>query len=384
MEKTSTRVLIACLALGAWTSTASAQDRSTFIMAGYGSVMYEAAATDEYPNDFTTSVSPVILYSMGPDLLFETELEFGLSGTATTTTLEYAQIDYLGFENVQIIAGKFLLPFGVFGERLHPTWINKLPTAPVLFGHGHGGVAEGSLLPVLSDIGAMMRWAKPIGSKWMFDFSGYVTQGPRLAGAEAADEHDDGDDHGGLLQASVLATSSGDDDHGEEEEHLAPPVAFGTSFSDNNKNKMLGARLGLVKGPSFEVYASGFHAMYDAENYLDYQGAALSVELRKNGVELRAEGVVTRQEFEAEDHFETLQRSGFYAQLSKRVGSWEPVVRFGRLAGGTVDDEAVSEGHSEFAIGLDYWLQATIPVKVAYEFHEGRDDRFYVQWAFGF
>ena len=121
-------ILAACLSGLPFTSLAG-QGQSIFVLSGYGDATYEAAATSDYPNDFSASVSPIFLYTMGGNILFEAELEFGLSGAATTTGLGYAQIDYLGFESVQIIAGKFLLPFGIFGERQHPTWINKLPTA---------------------------------------------------------------------------------------------------------------------------------------------------------------------------------------------------------------------------------------------------------------
>ena len=370
-------ILAACLSGLPFTSLAG-QGQSIFVLTGYGDATYEAAATSDYPNDFSASVSPIFLFTMGGNILFEAELEFGLSGAATTTGLGYAQIDYLGFESVQIIAGKFLLPFGIFGERQHPTWINKLPTAPVLYGHAHGGVAEGALLPIMSDAGVMMRWAKPFASKWALDFSAYVTQGPRIATEEAAG--DDGhDDVHASLQASLI---SSEPEHGDAVP--APPVAFGTSFADNNKNKMLGARIGLVKGPSFEVYASGFHAMYDEGNFLDFKGGALSLEWRRGGFEFRTEGVITRQEFEGDDHFETLNRGGFYAQASKKVGQWEPVVRWGRLVDSTVDGVEVIEGHNEVAFGLNFWLEPTVPVKFAYEFHQGRDDRLYIQWAYGF
>mgnify|MGYP001817514082 CR=1 FL=1 len=265
-----------------------AQTRSVFVMSGYGTITYEAATTGDFPNDFSASLSPVFLYSMGDDFLFEAELEFGLNGVATTTSLEYAQIDYLGFESFQIIAGKFLLPFGTFSERIHPSWINKLPTGPVLYGHAHGGVAEDGLLPVLSDAGVQLRFTHPFSSTWSLDITGFVTQGPSLG---EVDDHDDGeeeDDHG-----------EEEDDHGEETP--APAVAFGTSFGDNNSNKMVGARVGLVKGPAFEVYLSGFHALYDSEGLLDYRAAALSVEWRRSGFEFRGEGLLTRQEFQREE-----------------------------------------------------------------------------------
>lgn len=368
---------LALLALLAMAGPLLGQQRSTAVLAGYGSALYEATADDEYVNNFSASVSPVILYTMGTDFLFETELEFSVEGEATQTTLEYAQLDYLGFDNVQIIAGKFLLPFGVFGERLHPSWINKLPTMPVLFGHAHGGVAEGSLLPIMADAGLMVRIAKPFGGDWALNFSGYVTQGPTLADAAA-----EGDDHAhqDLRQASVV----GDGAPGAGGDALAPPVAFGVAFGDNNKNKMLGGRLGLVKGGSFEIYASGFQAMYDPGNFLDFKGGALSVEYRRGGFELRGEGVLLQQEFEHDGGYETLDRSGFYLQASRRAGSWEPVVRWGYLSDPTVDGTAVEEGHQEVALGLDYWLASSLPVKLAWEFHEGRPDQFAIQWAFGF
>ncbi len=365
MQRSSTFALAVLLVL-VMVEPVAAQNRSIFVLGGYGSAGYEAATSSEFPNDFTVSVSPVILYTMGRDILFETELEFGLSGTLTTTVLEYAQIDYLGFENVQVIAGKFLLPFGVFGERLHPTWINKLPTAPVLYGHAHEGVAEDGLLPIMSDAGLMMRWAQPVGSGLVLDFSGYVTQGPRLAAAE--EEGHEGEEHD---------PTEPDDDH-------APPVAFGVSFADNNRDKMVGARLGLVKGPAFEVYLSGFRGDYDEDGTLNYRGGAFSVEWRRGLLELRGEAVTTRQEFLVDTERENLSRTGYYAQVSRRIGSWEPVVRWGHLSDGTVAGETTIDGHHELAVGLNFWLEPTIPVKVAWEFHQDRDDRVYVQWAYGF
>lgn len=347
---------------------AEAQTRTNMVVAGYGSVQYEAATTSDFPNDFTASVSPVFLFSAGEDFLFESELEFGLNGEATSTSLEYAQIDYLGFENAQIIAGKFLLPFGVFSERVHPSWINKLPTGPVLYGHAHGGVAEDGLLPVLADAGVMGRLAKPVGQDWALNISAYVTQGPRLAVPD--DDHDEEESEPGE-----------EDDHDEAQ---APPVSFGTAFSDNNSNKMVGARIGMVKGPSFEAYASVLRAAYDDEGALGFVAGAVSVEYRRGGYELRGEGVVTKQEFVSDGTTDRLERGGVYAQISKRVDSWEPVLRLGLLGNDTVDGNAVGEGHAEFAIGLNFWFEPTIPLKLAYEIHETREDRLFVQWAFGF
>jgi hypothetical protein len=364
MNPTYTRVAWATAACTLLAAPLSGQNQSGFIVAGYGGTTYEGVTDGPYRNDFSASFSPVLIYSRGPDFLFEAELEFGLSGDATTTTLEYAQIDYLGFENVQLIAGKFLVPFGVFGERLHPTWINKLPTAPILFGHAHGGVPEGALLPILADAGFMLRWIQSLGTAWALDFSGYATQGPRVAEPEG-----DGHTHGGEPDPVSL---------------IAPQVALGVSFGDNNKNKMLGGRLGLVNGGGFEFYASGFHSMYDDGDYLDYYAAAVSAEWRKAGLELRGEAARVWQEFQEAGSYDTLIRSGHYLQGSYRIGSWEPVVRWGRLYAAEVDAGTVQDGHNEVALGFVYWFNPTLPMKVAWEYHQNRTDEFAVQWAFGF
>lgn len=324
------------------------------VMVGYGSVNYRAHMNDEFTNNFSAVLAPLFLYSVGPNLLFEAELEFELEGAETATGLEYAQIDYLGWDNFQLVAGKFLLPFGVFGERLHPSWINKLPSPPVVYGHAEGGVTESGLIPASADAGVMLRTSRPFGSGWSFDVSGFVTQGPRAVEPE--------------------------DSWGSP----APPVSFGTAFSDNNSNKMLGARVGVVKGPTFEMYASGLFARYDTASALGYSAAALSVEYRRRGYELRGEGILTRQEFEEGTRIETINGTGFYVQASKRKKALELVVRWGHLAEGTVNGVMAVEGHDEFAIGVVRWLQPSVPVKFAWEFHEGGDPRLVVQWGFGF
>lgn len=352
---------------------------ANLVIAGYGGMAYDANLNDEFGNDFTASVSPVILYSMGDDLLFETELEFGLSGDLTTTTLEYAQIDYLGFDRVQIIGGKFLLPFGLFSERIHPTWVNKLPTAPLLFGHAHGGVAEEALLPVLSDAGIMARFNQPAGQLWNLDLTLFVTQGPRLMS-----EEESSGEHAHSVVAPSLSAVPG---HGPEEvgDFHIPSVGFGVSFSDNNKNKMLGGRLGIVRAPTFEAYVSGFHAMYDQESFLDYSGVALSVESRVRGFELRGEAAVTWQEFgAAEEGFQTLESPGYYLQASRRIESFEPVVRWSQLLDAEVDGQTARLGQKELMLGVNYWLAPSVPVKVAYGVHPDADDQLHLAWAFGF
>jgi len=382
--------VLATALLLAWLQPAAAQQAAphfpgaNLVLAGYGTTQYSALLTGTggeltSSNNFTASLAPILLFQMGEDLLFEAEMEFGLSGEATTTTLEYAQIDYLGFESVVVVGGKFLLPFGLFGERLHASWVNKLPNAPLLYGHAHGGVAEAALLPILADAGAMARYSRPVGADWGLDVSFFVTQGPRMV--------TDGDEHVDDAAHDLAASANFDPEHDDGAAAAAavvPAVAFGTSFADNNDNKMLGARVGLVRASRLEVYVSGFHAMYDADNYLDFTGANVAAEVRARGFELRSEVAFLRQEFATASEYLTSQRGGYYVQLSRAFGRVEPVARWGHLLEEEQRGTLIQEARQRLALGASYWIAPTSPLKVMYEWDSLDDDALVVQWAFGF
>lgn len=346
------------------TPVAGQSGQHHFVVAGYGTTGYNRMLGGGSPNNFSATVSPILLFASG-DFLFESELEFELEEVATETELEYAQLDYQGLDNVQLVVGKFLLPFGIFGERLHPSWINKLPVMTPLFAHAHEGVPFSSLFPVLSDVGAMARWAAPVGEAgWYLDASAYVTQGPGLADPDAADE---ASEEPGYIDVP------------------APQMAWGVGFTDNNPDKMLGGRFGVVKGPAFEAYLSGLRAKYDPDNpNFQVWSAALSVQWRHEGFQVLAEGTLLAQDFDNAGSEATQKRKAMYAEVSDRVGSWEGVVRVGHTADATVDGESVSGHRDTLATGVDYWFSPTVPLKAALVFQKGMKTRLAVQWAFGF
>ncbi len=382
-------LLLSVMGLLPFVTAAAAQEEPArtplagFLVSGYGSATYNSIIEeDSFQSNLQAAVSPILLYSMGSALLFEAELEFELEDGGTETTLEYAQIDYLGFDRIVLTAGKFLLPFGVFSERLHPSWINKLPRPPLLYGHGHGGVAEGALTPILSDVGLMGRYSLPLDDLWSLDLSVYVTQGPREAEHDEGDgEEGDGDGHAHSVRGlSASASAAQPDEHDFE----IPGLAFGTNFSDNNDSKMLGARLGVIRGGGFEAYLSGFHAMYDADDYLDVVGANLSAEWRRGKFELRGEGAILWQEFEQDAEFPTARTPAYYLQASRRVGDFEPVVRWSHLMETKVEGEVARDERRQLAFGLNYWLRPSVPVKLAFEVDLDGAERLILQWAYGF
>ncbi len=352
------------------TGAASAQEAGServiptnaFVATGYGTVGYAAETQGENVNAFTASFQPIFLYQFQDRILFEAELEFELTEGVTETGLEYAQLDYVATDNVTFSAGKFLVPFGVFGERLHPTWINKFPSSPPIYGHHVAQFGVEPLMPILSDIGVMAR-ATATPGPWQLSLNAYVTQGPALEG-----------EHGDPLA---------------EEDFEAPEIAFPASSSDNNTGKMPGLRIDIALPPWFEVSGSWVNADYDDEGVLDFTGWNAAAEIRYDGLEVRGEYLQVRQEVETETGFPTLRRHGFYTQASYRFGPWEPVLRWTQVFDDRLDGETVAEAARQAAFGLDYWLTPSVALMAGYEVNDESgveldNDRFLVHIAFGF
>jgi hypothetical protein len=358
------------------------------VLTGYGTTGYGAALNGDYPNDFTASFTPVTLFQMGDDLLFEGEIDFSLHGGSTDITLEHAQVHYLGFERVQVTAGKFHLPFGIW---MHPTWVNKMPDPPLLYGHTHGGVAENALLPILFDVGVMTRGKQPLSSSWALTGALWVSQGPQIAAAGDGHGHGEGEGHAHISRAvsgsriSTIASGGYDNGNGGHEHPVeVPSVAYGTAYTDINTNKMIGAQLRLMNMGGFMIHLAGFHGTYDGEGKLPIGGVNLSLKWQPGAYDFRGEGILLRQEFPHAHAVETVDRGGYYLQLTRRLGGFEPVVRWSHLLEARVEETRVQASRRQLALGLNYWITPSMPVKLAYELGLDGSDEVLVQWAFGF
>lgn len=325
------------------------------VLSGYGTVGYlNRPGSEDNQNQFTALFAPVFLYQFQDKILFEAELEFELEDGVTSTGLEYAQVSYIANDNLVLGAGKFLLPFGVFGERIHPSWINKFATPPPIFGHHVSEFGAEPIIPILSDIGAQARATLRPGP-FAINLNGYVTQGPAI---------EDGDEE-------------------------IPEIGFPASSGDNNAGKTLGARLDFALPPMFEVNFSIMNGDYDDAGVLDFTGYNVAGEFRSRGIEIRGEYVQTRQEIETFEGFPTLKRHGFYGQAAYRVASWEPVLRWTQIFDSTLGGELEDEGAWQMGVGLDYWFAPSIALMAAYEINREQgieldNDRFIIHFAFGF
>lgn len=340
------------------------QDRivptNAFVMTGYGTVGYAARLEGDNENAFTASFSPIMLFQFQDRVLFEAEFEFELTGGVTETGLEYAQLDFVATDNLTFSAGKFLLPFGIFGERLHPTWINKFPSSPPLYGHHVAEFGVDPVLPILSDVGVMGR-ATIAPGPWQLSLNAYVTQGPALEGEI---EEPDG-------------------------EFEPPEFEFPASSQDNNTGKMPGIRVDIALPPWFEVNGSFLNGDYDSEGVLDFTGWSAAGEFRYRLFEVRGEYVQIRQEVETFEGFPTLRRHGLYTQASYRLGAFEPVLRWTQVFDDELDGVLTGEGASQFGLGLDYWYSPSVAVMTGLELNdesgvEIENNRFLIHLAFGY
>ncbi len=324
------------------------------VLTGYGTVGWAGRTKGDKANAFTASVSPVFLWQFQDRVLFEAEFEFALQEGVTETGLEYAQIDFIASDNVVLVAGKFLLPFGIFGPELHPTWINKFPTAPPLYGHHVSEFGAEPLLPILADVGVAGQLALTSG-RARFGFNAYASNGP------ATDD------------AAVLL----------------PELELPASSSDNNTDKAFGGRVDFQLPPFVRINVSAYNGDYDDQNTLDFTTWNVATVVRLAGVEFLGEYIQTRQEVEELTGISTFKRHGFWAQAAYRIGRWEPVVRWTQIFESDLNGVIQEEGAWQAGFALDYWFGPSIAFMGGYEINresgvEIDNDRIVAHLAFGF
>lgn len=352
-----------------------------FMIRGYGSASY-TSLNDEGTKESsfnTGSFAPIFLFKMSSKLLFEAEMEFAYENGELETVLEYANVMYTLNDYMTVRAGKFLLPFGTFVERLHPSWINKLSTMPL--GFGHDGITPSS------GIGIELRGAFTIsGSK--FNYSFYSTNGPTLNdGSEEPDE-------AGILHFD--------------------------NYEDNNKNKSFGGRIGFLPftdssteiGFSFlNSKVGNTESMYeDVKSKLFAYDFSFIKKINPLGgiVDIKAQfnkSIVDDAEYFEPDGnggfeeytFENTSDS-FYTQISYRpsmsesnfIKNLEFVGRYSEL--NTPEGAEWESSINQKTFGLNYWLSWRSALKINYQVTDGIGGHggglvdkklFTIQWAFG-
>lgn len=289
------------------------------------------------------------------------ETEAAPGGSGAMIMLGYADLVYILNDYMTLTAGKFVSPFNSFAERLHPAWINKLPDAPIGLGH-HGAHAPAG------EVGIQLRGGIPFG-KMKMNYTAFVSNGPVLLASE---------EEGGKMSFE--------------------------NFMDNNKNKAIGGRIGLLpfSSSSLEIGGSFLTAKVGSED-TEYEnigalfyGGDVSYFKSISGfgdISLKGQWVSTGVDkanytmdtmlmimgtdttYMTEYTFDN-QSQAYYAQLSYKpskseknfIKNLEFVVRYDAMS--MPEETAWAESDTRYTFGIDYWLQARSVIKLAYQIGE--------------
>ncbi|MBI3462214.1 MAG: hypothetical protein HY000_04020 [Planctomycetes bacterium] len=337
---------------------AASPGSTRFLITGYGFAGIEDR--DGENSSFNAGFNPIFLWKLSDRIFFEGELEVELEHDEAEFDLEYAHLTYLLNDCITVGVGKFLTPFGIFPERLHPAWINKLPDFPLAFGHD-------GLVPFTS-LGVQLRGGVPFWcSKLNYAF--YFSNGPEL---------------------NIEVPNEAGNLHFE-------------NFEDINNNKAFGGRIGLLLTPELEVGHSFQVARVGPSGTPFSEVDAVLVGLDatyvqdidwlKGRVDVRHEWIWSDVDDATFDPDGSLgfgpvsfdnRRNGGYVQVAYRpskvehhiIKNLEPVVRYDMLHRPAGAPEEFDE--QRVTIGLNYWLGPSMVFKVAYQFDDkdsGEEDQ---------
>ncbi len=325
---------------------------STVHLSGYASAGY--ASNDGGDGRFNQAqFAPIFHYQYKDRVLLEAELEFEAGEDGSTEIgMEYLTIDLLLNDYVTLIAGKFLSPVGQFRQNGHPSWINKLPSAPS--GFGHDGAAPSA------EMGLQLRGAIPMGDSDMrANYAVYVGNGPEL---------------------ETITVGTETEIHGISSEGFA---------ADENNGKVVGGRVGFIPVPKLEMGVSGatgdIAIMGEDNRSYNVLGADFTYQVDK--FDFRGEYI--QQEVGSlvgsivPDAWKT---STWYVQGSRKLpNNFEGVVRYSDF-----DSPDPDQAQKQWAIGLNYLFAPQVIAKIAYEVNDGLngaandENRWMAQLAYGF
>ncbi len=325
-------------------------------LAGFASVGY--TDTKSEPGTFNTgSFSPILHYQFNESVMLEAELEFATDeGGNSDASIEYMTIDLFMNDYAALVVGKFLSPLGQFRQNMHPSWINKMASAPVGFGHDQAASN--------AEVGAMVRGGFPMSGIYA-NYAAYLGNGPTL-------EADAGEIE------KIESPGVNKDGDGKK----VGGGRFGLYFPNQKLDLGISAATGKVAVRSL----SGATYTYDDPRDYDVLGADFIWHI--NTLDLRGE--YTKQKYGAQASSSAPDAGiweAWYVQAAYGFGGakWEAVVRYSEY-----DTPQDSKDRNQSMVGLNYLFASNVIGKVDYEFNDNpnagltADDRLLLQLAYGF
>ena len=325
-----------CLSLGfAWAVVHATPASSQGLhVTGYGSVEFLSQQGQKSTFD-AHNLNLIFIGKLRSDLFAAGEVEYEHGGDEIA--LEYAYLAFTRVRYLNIVAGKFIVPFGSFNVN-HPAWINKVPGRPFGF--------DRVLPATYNDVGVMVRGGVPIGYLSRITYDAWVVNG--LAGDPGGDLRDMRDNN-----------------------------------IDVDGSKFLGGRLAFVGTLGMDLGASLHTGIYDEENDLRVSLVGVDARFAYRGFELKGEFVQATQKTTADD----LEKRGVYLQASYLpVGWFEPAIRFSQMdfpGASNRDLREVSFGGSLYPSDLGA-LRVFYRVNKERSVTETKNNQFIVQFTVGF
>lgn len=341
------------------------RDPRTFIhMSGYANVGY-SDGTNKIGSYTLGTFSPIFHFQYKDLVMLEAEIEFELEPDGTTkTSIDYLTIDWFINDYAALVMGKFLSPIGQFRQNLHPSWINKLPSAPP--GFGHDGAAP------VSDTGMQIRGGFPIG-RVRTNYAIYVGNGPELTTEWDGTQFElDG------IDAEGKGADRDDEKVWGGRFAILPFRKFEIGVSALTGKATVTAIEGVTGAPtlaseqarSYRVYGLDFAWQYKA---LNFRGEYVKSKIGNavGGTSASDGGVWT----------------AWYTQAAYRI----PATRLELVTRYTdFDSPSDAKDKKQWAVGLNYLFTSNFVAKFAFESNDGQsgavsdDDRWYFQIAYGF
>lgn len=350
-------------------------------MAGYADVGFSKTDASGDDGSFNVgSFSPILHYQYRDLVMLESELEIEIGDDGETATrLEYLTIDWFINDNLVLVAGKFLSPIGQFRQNLHPSWINKLPSAAP--GFGHDGAAP------VSDLGIQLRGGFHIGGM-KANYAAYMGNGPEV---KAEIELDPADLTNNTIEAIEFDGVAAE--------------AFG---ADRDGEKVVGGRFALLPIPTLEIGISFLRGKATVTEYEGGDPTADGIAPLLNGISSsdydvfgadvawQAKNLDVRYEFVSTEMGETniggfdlavAEWQTWYAQIAYKLlpSKYEVVARYTDF-----DSPHASADQQQIALGINYLFTSNFIGKIAFESNDNPntglevDDRWLVQLAYGF
>ena len=343
---------------------------SKFLISGYTNITGQFSKEE---SSFTNiSLVPIFLWQPHEKILIEAELETELEGSETSIELGYADVSFLLNKYLTVRTGKFISPFGIFQDRLHPSWINKLPTFPVGTGEDELGVGP------TSEIGIDFRGGIPLGPSKM-NYSIFLANGAQLITDPAEPEKQGTLTYGNAEAISKKLTVGG-------------RVGF-LPLSNSSLEVGFSYRNGTV-GDKNSVYKNVVSQMYALDltyvKQLDFIKGLFDVKAQYNKV-----NVDNAEYTDPDDPTGTTmytfdnKRNSLFAQAayratmaqSKFLKKTELVFRYAGFnpPEGAKDLEEIKQ----YTYGINYWFTWRTVLKAAYQSQKD-NNTFFVQIAVGF